>query len=165
MLAAGFGDSAEAGVAAEEKVAGVEGFLLEGGAVGGDEEPVADLVFQQLDAAEGREVAAEGGAVAEHEDEEVAGIDGEAGEHAADLGVEKLERVEDEGIGDLARRFTWSGGLRGFGVFYGARHGPVRLTMLAGSWRRNWFEGGVFDLWRMNSTFVLHRPVETARLS
>lgn len=45
-LAAGFGDSAQAGVAAEKKVAGVEGFGLEGGAVGGDEEPVVDLVAE-----------------------------------------------------------------------------------------------------------------------
>jgi len=59
-LAAGLGDSAEAGIAAEEEVAGVEGFGLEGGAVGGDEEPVADLVAEELDAAEGGEVAAEG---------------------------------------------------------------------------------------------------------
>jgi hypothetical protein len=35
-LAAGFGDATEAGVAAEEEVAGVEGFGFEGGAVGGD---------------------------------------------------------------------------------------------------------------------------------
>jgi len=99
-LAAGFGDSAEAGVAAEEEVAGLEGFGLEGGAVGGDEEPVVDLVAEELDAAEGGEVAAEGGVVgrggfrenepyavvaeggggvvAQHEDEQVVGVDGEA---------------------------------------------------------------------------------------
>lgn len=107
-LAAGFGDSAEAGVAAEEEVAGVEGFGLEGGAVGGEKEPVADLVAEELDVAKGGEVAAEGwvlgggsfgedepeavvaegggGVVAEHEDEEVVGVDGEAREHAADFG-------------------------------------------------------------------------------
>jgi hypothetical protein len=40
---------------------------------------------------------------AEHEDEEVAGVDCEAGEHAADFGVEGREGVEDEGVGRLRR--------------------------------------------------------------
>lgn len=40
-----------------------------------------------------------GGVVAEHEDEQVAGVDGEAGEHAADLGREGGDGVEDEGVG------------------------------------------------------------------
>jgi len=123
-LAAGFGNSAEAGVVAEEEVAGVEGFGLEGGAVGGDEEPVVDLVAEELDAAEGGKVSAEGGVVwrggfgedepeavvadrggmvAEHEDEQVAGVDGEAGEHAADFGVKRGECVENEGVGRLFR--------------------------------------------------------------
>ena len=65
VLAAGFGDSAEAGVVAEEEVAGVERFRLEGGAVGGDEEPVVDFVAEELDAAEGGEVGAEGWVVGE----------------------------------------------------------------------------------------------------
>ena len=38
----------------------MEGFGLEGGAVGGDEEPVVDLVAEELDGAEGGEIAAEG---------------------------------------------------------------------------------------------------------
>ena len=39
--------------------------------------------------------------VAEHEDEEVVGVDGEAGEHAADFGVKGGEGFEDEGEGRL----------------------------------------------------------------
>ena len=61
MLAAGLGHSTEARVVAEEKVAGVERFGFEGGAVGGDKEPMVDLVAQQLNAAKGRKVAPEGG--------------------------------------------------------------------------------------------------------
>ena len=39
--------------------------------------------------------------VAEHEDEQVAGVDGEAGEHAADFGGEGRQGIEDEGVGRL----------------------------------------------------------------
>ena len=42
--------------------------------------------------------------VAQHEDEQVVGVDSEAREHAADFGVEGREGVEDEGVGRLRRR-------------------------------------------------------------
>lgn len=101
----------------EQQVAGMEGFGFEVGAVAGDEKPVADLVAQQLDGTEGREFAAEGSVggaggvgedepdavvsrglrvVAEHADDAVADVDGEAGEHAAHLGFQGRERFEDE---------------------------------------------------------------------
>ena len=44
-LAAGFGDAAEAGIVAQEQLAGVEGFFFKVGTVAGDEQPVADFAL------------------------------------------------------------------------------------------------------------------------
>ena len=41
--------------------------------------------------------------VAQHEDEQVVGVDSEAREHAADFGVEGGQGFEDEGVGRLGR--------------------------------------------------------------
>ena len=115
----------------EQKVAGVKGFGLKGGTVAWDEKPMADFVAEQFDRAEGRELAAQffvSGigvfgknkpdaivpgrfqVIAEHADDAVAQVNGEAGEHAAHFGVERGERVEDK----------WKG--RGLFAFGGARH-------------------------------------------
>ena len=98
----------------EQKIAGVKRFRLEGGAVTGDEEPVADRAAQQLDGAEGWEFAAEFwvggvrglgknkpdavvarrfGRIAEHANEVVAQVNGKTGKHATHLGVQGHERV------------------------------------------------------------------------
>lgn len=57
---AGLWDAAEAGVAAEQEVAGKEGFRFESCAVGGDEEPVTDFAAEQSDGANGGEVLSQG---------------------------------------------------------------------------------------------------------
>ena len=54
--------------------------------------------------------------VAEHEEKEVAGVEGEAGEHAADFGVEGGEGFEEEGVGRL----------------FGGGHGWGQGSILAG---------------------------------
>lgn len=93
-LASCFGDSAQAGIVTQHEVAGAEGFGFEAGAVTGDEKPMADLVAEQLDGAEGREVAAEAGigggdGVGKHEPETVvAGRFGVVAEHADDAVAE-----------------------------------------------------------------------------
>jgi hypothetical protein len=53
-----FWNAAEAGVVAQQKIAGMKRLHLEVGAVTGDEEPVADLVSQQLDGTDGGEFTA-----------------------------------------------------------------------------------------------------------
>lgn len=83
----------------QQEIAGVEGLGFEGGAVGGNEKPVADFAAQKLDGAKRRKFAAEGfvggvdglreyepeavvawgfGIIAEHADEAVAAIDSES---------------------------------------------------------------------------------------
>jgi hypothetical protein len=42
-------DTTESLVAFEEKLAGMQGFRLEGGTVGRDEPPMSDLAAEQLD--------------------------------------------------------------------------------------------------------------------
>jgi hypothetical protein len=119
ILASRFGDAAEARVVMQKKVAGMEGFLLKGGTVAGDEEPVADLATEQLDGAEGGKLPAELpvggigdagedepdaivlrrlGVIAEHAHDTVAHVDGETGKHAAHFRVEGCEGVEDERV-------------------------------------------------------------------
>ena len=114
----------------------MERLRLEGWAVAGNEKPVSDGAAQQLDGAEGWELAAEFwisgvralrknkpdavvarrfGRVPQHADEVVAEVDAEAGKHAAHLGVQGHERVQDERM----RRFLF-----GFGW---ARHGRCGL--------------------------------------
>jgi hypothetical protein len=101
----------------EQEVAGVENFGLKGVTVAGDEKPMADLFAEQFDGAEGRELAVQffvSGidalgknkpdaiipgrfqVIAEHADDSVVEVDGKTGEHAAHLGVERGERVEDK---------------------------------------------------------------------
>ena len=103
----------------EQEVAGVESFGLKGGAVAGEKKPMANLVAEQFDGAEGRELEAEffvGGigalrknkpdavvagrfhVIAEHADDAVVEVDGKPGEHAAYFGVEWGERVKDEWV-------------------------------------------------------------------
>ena len=101
----------------EQEVAGVESFGLKAWTVAWDEKPMANLVAEQLDGAERRELAAKFricgiGAVgknkpdtivpwrfvviAEHADDAVGNVDGKTREHAAYFGVERGERVEDK---------------------------------------------------------------------
>lgn len=117
----------------QEEIAGVEGLGFECGAVGRNEKPVADLACEKLDGAERREFAAEAsiggvdgfreyepdpvfarrfGVIAEHADEAVAAIDGEAGKHASHLRMQGRERIEGEGVGRL--RFRLGGAGHGF---------------------------------------------------
>ena len=112
---------------AQQKIAGVKCFCLEAGAVARDEEPMADHVSQKLDGAEGREFAAElrifwvcglrknepnavvarrFGGIPEHTNQVVAEVDGEAREHAAHLGVQWHERIQNERI---RRLLFWFG--------------------------------------------------------
>jgi hypothetical protein len=117
---AGDWDAAKAGIVGQEEVAGVEGVGFKAGVVGGDQEPVVDLAAEDGDSAERREFFLQGfagevgcfgedqpeavvvryfGAFAEHHYDLVAEVDGEAGEHAADFGMEWGESFEDEGVG------------------------------------------------------------------
>ena len=149
----------------------MEGFGFEGGAVGGDEEPVGDFAAEEVDAAEGGEFAAEVwvvGAdafgedqpeavvlgvlrtVAEHEDEAVGEIDGEAGEHAADFGVERLQRVEDEGVGDFGA---------GFGGAWRGWHGLSRRDDSITGWPEGgfvWFCSRLRNMTRSTETVNVH---------
>jgi len=50
-------------------------------------------------------VFGEFGAVAEHHVDSVVDVEGEAGEHAADFGVEGVESFDDEGVGDFGLGF------------------------------------------------------------
>lgn len=114
----------------EEQIAGVEGFSFKVGAVAWNEQPMMNLVSQKLDGAEGRELTAEGWigrigdvgedkpnavvlgrfrVVAEHTNDPVAEVDGEAGEHATHLGLQGSERFEDEGIRGLLFGFRGAG--------------------------------------------------------
>jgi len=125
----------------QEEVAGFEGFGLEVGTVGGEEEPMFDGSAEELDGANGGEFSAEDFGVAgfvevfgedqpdavvfglfqafsEHEDDLVADVDGVAAEHGADFGIERGEGFEDEGVRD---GFA-------FGGFGGAGHGG-RITL------------------------------------
>lgn len=95
----------------------MEGFGLEVLTVAGDEQPMANLVVQKLDGADGREFAAEDricwirsvgenqpnavvsrgfGVVAEHADDSVVNVDGKTGEHVAHLGFQGSKRFQDE---------------------------------------------------------------------
>jgi len=116
----------------EQKVAGVASFGLKGETVARNKQPMANLVAEQFDGAERRELAAKFWVrwigdlgknkpdaivsrrfvvIPEHADDTVVQVDGKTGEHAANFGVERGERVEDK----------WKGwGLFAFG---GARHG------------------------------------------
>jgi hypothetical protein len=101
----------------QQKVACVESFGLKGGTVGWNEKPMADLVAEQLDGTDGRELATQfriGGigtvgqdkpnaivagrflVIAEHADDAVGQVDGKAGKHAADFGVQGREGLEDK---------------------------------------------------------------------
>jgi hypothetical protein len=106
----------------QQQIAGTEGLAFKAGTVAGKEKPMTDLAAQQLDAAEGREFAAEVpicridalgknepdaiilgrfGMVSEHAHDAVAQVDGQAGEHAAHLGVQRRERLQDECVRGL----------------------------------------------------------------
>ena len=119
----------------EQEVAGVESFGLKGGAVAGEKKPMANLVAEQFDGAEGRELEAEffvGGigalrknkpdavvagrfhVIAEHADDAVVEVDGKTGEHAADFGVERGERIKNKCVrwslfSFSGLRHDWSG--------------------------------------------------------
>lgn len=119
----------------EQKVAGVKGFGLKGGTVAWDEKPMADFVAEQFDRAEGRELAAQffvSGigvfgknkpdaivpgrfqVIAEHADDAVVEVDGKTGEHAADFGVERGERIKNKCVrwslfSFSGLRHDWSG--------------------------------------------------------
>jgi hypothetical protein len=122
----------------EQEVAGVESFGLKGGAVAWDEKPMANLVAEQLDGSERRELAAKFRicgigtvgknepdaivswrfqVIAEHADDAVGNVDGKTREHAADFGVERGERVEDKCV-------RW-----GLFSFSGARHDCSKWTI------------------------------------
>jgi len=113
---------------AQQKIAGVKCLRLEGGAVTRDEEPMADLISQELDLAEGREFAAEFwvcwvralrenepntvvargfGRIPEHANDAVVEVDGKTGEHATHLGVQRHERIHNERVRRF--RFWWAG--------------------------------------------------------
>lgn len=52
LLAPGCGDSSETWVMAKQEMARVEDFLLKSWVVAGDEKPVTDFTFEQLDGTE-----------------------------------------------------------------------------------------------------------------
>jgi len=124
-----FGNAAEARVVAQQKIAGVERLLLEGGAVTGDEEPMADHAAQEFDRAKGRKLAAEFrilgicglgknkpeavvpwrfGGIAKHQNQVVAEVDAEARKHAAHLGAQGHERIHNERVWRLRLWFWWA---------------------------------------------------------
>jgi hypothetical protein len=125
---AGFWDSAQAGVLVLQEFDGVEGFLLEVGAVGGDEEPVLDGSAEEVDGAEGWEVARQAGVgrvggfredqpeavvfrgldvVAEPQDDFVADVDGIGTEGGFDLWMEGFQGFQDEGVGWAFASLFW----------------------------------------------------------
>ena len=98
----------------------MQGFGLEGGAVGGDESPMSDLTAEQADTAERGEVAKHAlvgqigglgedepdtvvfgvpGAVAQLEHDPVAHIDGETREHGQYFRLERSQGFENERVG------------------------------------------------------------------
>src|ERR1700735_1382771 len=121
-LAAGLWDAAETRIVAEQTIAGVQCFFLEGWAVTGKEQPVGDFLAQQFDGMKRGELAAEGrvdgfgedepdaivlwrlGVVAQHADDAVAQINSISGNHGPDLGFEGRERVENKSVRRLFAR-------------------------------------------------------------
>jgi hypothetical protein len=112
-----------------QKFAGVESILLKAGTVARDEEPMADCAAKEFNRTEGGEfvaqfwihwvrslrknkpnaVVARGfGRIPEHANKVIAEIDREAREHAADLGVQGHERLQNEGVRRLLFWFAGS---------------------------------------------------------
>ena len=137
-LASRFRDSAEAGVVVQHQVAGVESFGLKGWTVAWDEKPVTNLVAEQFDGTDGRELAAKFWicgisavgehqpdtiipgrflVIAEHADDAVVEVDGKSGKHTAYFGVQRRDRIEDECV------------RRGLFSFGGARHDCSKRTI------------------------------------
>jgi len=124
VLASGLRDAAEARIVMQEAIAGVQCFLLKGGAVTGNDQPVGDFVAQHFDGTKRGELATEGfirrvdgfredepdtvilgglGVIAQHADDPIAEVDGVSGKHAADFRFEGRQRFENKGVG---RRFS-----------------------------------------------------------
>src|SRR5579872_693853 len=102
-LASRLRDSAEALVAAQQQIAGMQGFPLERGTVAWDQKPVPNLTAEQFNRAERRKLPPEAGVgriggfrqnkpdavvlgrllmIPEHADNPIAQVNGKAGEHA-----------------------------------------------------------------------------------
>ena len=98
----------------QQKIARMKCLLLEAGAVTRDNEPMADLISQQLDRADGRKLTAKFwicgvravrknkpnaivlrrfGMISEHTNDAVAQVHRKAGKHATHLWVQGHERV------------------------------------------------------------------------
>jgi hypothetical protein len=125
-----FRDPAETRIVTQKQVAGVKGFGFEPGTVAGNEKPVSDLIAEQFYAAERREFALElwvcgvralgknepkaivlwrSGVVSEHENNPIADVDREPGEHAPHFGAQWRERVENKHVRGLRLGFRRTG--------------------------------------------------------
>ena len=121
-------DTTESHVAFEEKLAGVQGFRLEGRAVGRDEPPMSDLAAQQVDQTKGRKVLLDSRvgeisglrkdkpntvifrllqAVTQDEYDLLSDINSETGEHGPHSGFERRQGFDDERKG--GRSALWFG--------------------------------------------------------
>jgi hypothetical protein len=110
-------DTTESYVAFEEKLAGVQGFRLEGRAVGRDEPPMTDLSAQQIDQTKGRKVLLDSRigkisgfrkdkpdtvvfrllqAVTQDEYDLLSHINSETGKHGPHSGFERRQGFDDE---------------------------------------------------------------------
>jgi len=110
-------DSAEASIVVQQKVACVESFALERVTVAWNEKPMANLVAEQHDRADGRKLAAKfriGGirtvrkdkpdaiipgrfiVIPEHANDAVCQVDGKAGKHLLYFRVQLRERLQDK---------------------------------------------------------------------
>ena len=112
----------------QQKIARMKCLRLEARAVTRDEEPMADLISQELDRTDGRKftvkfwicgvravrknkpnavVPRRFGMISEHTNYAVAKVDGKTRKHAAHLGVQGHERVQNERV---RRLWFWFGG-------------------------------------------------------
>jgi hypothetical protein len=106
----------------QQNIARMKGLCLEAGTVTRDDEPMADLISQQLDRADGRKLTAKFwicgvsavrknqpnavilrrfGMISEHANDAVAQVDGITGKHATHLGVQGHQRVQNKRMRSL----------------------------------------------------------------
>src|SRR5580658_518562 len=117
-----FRNASQARVMAQQKIARMQCLHLEAGAVTRDDQPMADLISQQLNPAKRRKLAAKSwirwaralrkhqpdavvlwrfGMIAEHANDVVAQVDGKTGKHATHLGVQGHQRVQNKRVRSL----------------------------------------------------------------
>jgi hypothetical protein len=112
--------TAKSRVVSEEKLAGMQGFRLEGRAVGRNEPPMTDLTAQQVDGTKRRKILANSGVrkisdlrkdephtvvfrvlwtVSQNEHDLLSCINGETGKHGPYFGLEGIDGFDDERVG------------------------------------------------------------------